>query len=61
MRGEAANYLTGEWSAQFPEQRRQAIPVLVKLLNDPDENVRMNVTNALKEVDPQTAVKAGIK
>lgn len=61
VRGEAANYLTGEWSAQFPEQRKQAIPVLVKLLNDPDENVRMNATNALKEVDPRAAAKAGIK
>ena len=62
VRGEAANVLTsGDIAAQFPEQRKQAIPFLLKLLNDPDEDVRMNATNELKELDPATAAKAGIK
>ncbi len=61
VRNEAANYLTGEWSAQFPEQRKQAIPFLVKFLNDPDQSVRMNATNQLKELDPKAAAEAGIK
>lgn len=61
VRNEAANNLTGEWSAQFPEQRKQAIPFLVKLLNDPDQSVRMNATNQLKELDPKAAANAGIK
>ena len=61
VRNEAANTLSSDLGAQFPEQRKQAIPFLVKLLNDPDENVRMNSTNQLKELDPRTAAKAGIK
>lgn len=61
VRNEAASHLTGEWGAQFPEQRKQAIPFLVKLLDDPDQNVRMNATNELKELDPQAAAKLGVK
>jgi HEAT repeat protein len=62
VRGEAASALTSsDLGAQFPELRKQAIPFLVKLLNDPDQHVRMNATNELKELDPATAVKAGIK
>jgi hypothetical protein len=30
-------------------------------LNDPDDDVRMNATNQLKEIDPAAAAKAGIK
>jgi len=52
VRNEAANYLTGEWGAQFPEQQRQAIPFIVKLLDDPDESVRLNATNELKTLAP---------
>ena len=62
VRGEAASALTsGDLGAQFPDLRKQAIPFLVKLLNDPDENVRMNATNELKELDSAAAAKAGIK
>jgi HEAT repeat protein len=61
VRNEAAHYLTDGPCAQFPEQRKQAIPLFVKLLDDPDENVRMNATNELKEIDPEAAAKAGIK
>jgi HEAT repeat protein len=34
---------------------------MIRLLSDPDENVRKNATNDLMEVDPQAAAKAGIK
>jgi HEAT repeat protein len=61
VRNEAAHYLTDGPCAQFPDQRKQAIPLFVKLLDDPDENVRMNATNELKEIDPEAAAKAGIK
>jgi len=61
VRNEAASNLTGEWSAQYPEARKQAVPLLIELLNDPDEFVRRNVTNELREVDPGAAAKAGIK
>jgi HEAT repeat protein len=47
--------------AQFPDQRKQAVPFLVKFLNDPDMDVRINATNELKEIDPEAAAKAGIK
>lgn len=53
VRNEAAHCLTDEWSAPFPEVRQQASPLLRKLLNDPDQNVRMNVTNGLKELRVQ--------
>jgi HEAT repeat protein len=61
VRNLAANTLTEGVGDKFPEQRKQAIPLLVKLLNDPDEDVRLNVTNQLKEIDPAAAIKAGIK
>ena len=61
VRNEAANNLTDGIGNQFPELRRQAIPLFVKLLNDPNEGVRGNATNQLKEIDPAAAAKAGIK
>ena len=61
VRGEAAHYLTEGPGAQFSDQRKQAIPLIVKLLDDSDENVRGNATNELKEIDPEAAAKAGIK
>jgi HEAT repeat protein len=61
VRSQAANYLTGEWSAQFPEEQKKAIPYVLKLLNDPDPDVRMTVTNGIKTIDPQAAANAGIK
>ena len=61
VRNEAANILTDGIGNQFPDLRRQAIPLFVKLLNDPDEDVRGNATNQLKEIDPAAAAKAGIK
>jgi hypothetical protein len=61
VRNEAATCLTGEWSAQFPEEQKKAIPQILKLLNDSDENVRMAAKNGIKAIDPQAAAKAGIK
>src|SRR5665213_228889 len=61
VRGLAANTLMDGVGDKFPEQRKQAIPLFVKLLNDPDDDVRMNATNQLKEIDPASASKAGIK
>jgi HEAT repeat protein len=61
VRYESANLLTEGVGDKFPEQRKQAIPLFVKLLNDPDDDVRGNATNQLKELDPTIAAKAGIK
>ena len=61
VRNEAATCLTGEWSAQFPEEQKKAIPQLLKLLNDPDEDVRMAAKNGIKTIDPQAAGRAGIR
>jgi hypothetical protein len=61
VRNEAANNLTDGIGKDFPQWRQQAIPVFVRLLDDPDEDVRMNATNQLREIDPIAAAKAGIK
>jgi HEAT repeat protein len=61
VRSEAANNLTSDWNTQFPEERKRAVPQLLTLLKDPDENVRMAATNGLKTIDPQAAAKVGIK
>lgn len=60
VRSEAANFLT-QLGAQYLEERKQAVPYMVKLLTDPDRDIRMNVTNELKEIDPQAAARAGVK
>lgn len=46
---------------KFPEQRQQVIPLITALLKDPDQDVRINATNELKQIDPQAAAVAGIK
>lgn len=61
VRGEAASYLGNEFGAQFLQQRRAALPFLVNLLTDTNESVRMNATHALRNIDPQTALRFGIK
>jgi HEAT repeat protein len=61
VRNLAANTLTEGVGDKFSEQRKQAIPLFIKLLNDPDEDVRLNATNQLKQIDPAAAAKAGIK
>jgi predicted nucleic acid-binding protein len=61
VRSEAANILTEGVGDKFPEQRKQAIPLFVKLLNDSDDDIRLNATNQLKQIDAATTAKTGIK
>jgi hypothetical protein len=61
VRGVAANNLADGIGKDFPALRRQAVPFFVKLLCDPDDDVRLSATNQLKEIDPAAAAKAGIK
>jgi HEAT repeat protein len=61
VRNEAANYVAQNFGRQFSGQRNQVIALFVELLNDPDEDVRGNATNELKQIDPAAAAKAGIK
>ncbi len=61
VRNQAASYLAGEWGSRFPEQQRQAIPLLEKLLRDPDEDVRLNATNELRELERNAASTAGVR
>ena len=61
VRNLAANALTEGVGDKFPEQRKLTIPLFVKLLTDPDADVRGNATNQLKQIDPSAAAKAGIK
>ena len=60
VRSEAAHFIA-EWGAQFPEQQKLAVPYMVRLLSDPDEDVRRSATNDLMEIDPRAATEAGIK
>jgi HEAT repeat protein len=60
VRSEAANFLV-QWGEQFPEQRKKAIPYMVALLKDPDEQVRRSVAGSLKEIDKQPAAGAETK
>jgi len=59
VRSEAANFLS-QAGPELTEARRQAVPFLIQMLYDPDENVRMNATNELREIDPVAAKKAGV-
>jgi HEAT repeat protein len=61
VRSEAINYLTGDWGAQFPEERQQAIPLLIKLQSDVDKSVRESATNGLKEINGPSNTKSRIR
>jgi len=61
VRSMAANAMAEGIGEKFPGQQKQAIPLFVGLLNDPDGDVRMNATNQLKAIDPIAAAQAGIK
>lgn len=62
VRNEGANFLTqGALGVPSPEQRKQAFPLFMDRLSDPDEDVRKSATNQLKEFDPKDAAAAGIK
>jgi hypothetical protein len=46
---------------KFGAQARPAVPILIRLLDDPQEWLRNAATNALKDIDPDAAAKAGVK
>jgi HEAT repeat protein len=47
--------------AKFGAQAKPAAPSLVELLDDPEQGIRGAATNALREIDPDAAAKAGVK
>jgi hypothetical protein len=46
---------------EFGKNAKAAVPSLMPFLNDKDQYVRYRTTNALKQIDPEAAAKAGIK
>ena len=46
---------------QFGTRAKPAVPILLRLLEDSHANIRSDVTNALKVIDPDAAVKAGVR
>jgi HEAT repeat protein len=46
---------------QFRALAKPAIPTLLRLLNDANEDTRWQATNALMDIDPEAAAKAGVK
>jgi len=61
VRGEAAHHLAEGIADRFPEHRKEIISLLVKLLNDPDPDVRQNVRGDLNEIESAMSAKSGIK
>ncbi len=61
VRTQASVYLAEPHTRAFPEARRQAVPALLKLLDDADESVRRSAMDALKEIDPLAAALAAIR
>jgi HEAT repeat protein len=54
-----ANVIMG--LGEFGAQAKPAVPSLLRLLNDADEGIRGQVTNALLTIDPEAAARAGAK
>lgn len=46
---------------QFGKDAEPAVPALLQCLSNNNEFVRINTTNALKQIDPEAAARAGIK
>jgi HEAT repeat protein len=46
---------------QFGAQAKPAVPMLLRLLEDSHSSIRSDATNALKVIDPDPAVKAGVR
>ncbi|EEF57386.1 HEAT repeat domain-containing protein [Pedosphaera parvula] len=61
VRSEAANFLEQGQDAEFKLKRKEAVPVLLSLLNDPDEGVREVAGSTLKVIDPEAAARAGVR
>ncbi len=50
--------------ADYGTNATSAVPTLIEMLNDPasrDPAIRESLTNALKQIDPEAAAKAGVK
>jgi HEAT repeat protein len=60
VRAEAAHFLEDSFGARFPVECKRAVPFIIVLLSDASESVRMSATNALREIDPAAAAKAGV-
>jgi len=56
VRGTAALCLV-----DFGTNARSAIPEMTRLLADPDPDVRQDVAEAIKKIDPEAAATAGVK
>ena len=61
VRSEAAHNLVEGIAVRFPGRRQEIRPLLVKLLNDPDPDVRGSVKGDLQEIDFSSAARPGIK
>ena len=46
---------------QFGPEAKPAVPSLLRLLDDAHEGIRFYATNALNQIDPEAAAKAGVK
>jgi HEAT repeat protein len=46
---------------EYGTDAKPAVPVLIDLLNDKGKGVKNSTTLALKMIDPEAAVKAGLK
>jgi hypothetical protein len=46
---------------QFRALAKPAVPTLLRLLNDANEDTRWQATNALMDIDPEAAARAGVK
>jgi HEAT repeat protein len=46
---------------EFGESAKPAVPALLRYLNDTNGYIRYETSNALKQIDPKTAAKAGVK
>jgi HEAT repeat protein len=46
---------------EFGAQAKPAVPTLIGLLTDSEAYIRHDASNALKEIDPDAAAKAGVK
>jgi HEAT repeat protein len=46
---------------EFGESAKPAVPALLRYLNNTDQYIRYVTTNALKQIDPEAAAKAGVK
>jgi HEAT repeat protein len=61
IRSEAAHNLTEGIADRFPEHRKEIISLLVKLLNDPDPDVRQSVRGDLNEIESTMSATGGKK